>query len=289
MNFSDFSFDPVTQDAVKALVRGGNLPHALIVESHDQKAASELARFLSMYAVCEAKERPCGVCTNCVKARKSEHPDISVVPPDKDSRTHKHSIYQMREITKDAYIIPNEARAKVYIFEDADHRLTTVVQNAFLKLLEEPPRNVCFILLCKNAQQLLITIRSRCTVLRLRGSDSPDEQALESAAAIARGMISPKEYELMLALRVLEEKETANAVLNALRLILRDAAALLSNGKAVADSKTASALSARFTKIKLLRLYELCGEAAIKIDQNVNISLLTTWLCGEFRRISWQR
>lgn len=289
MNFLDFSFDARTRDAANTLARDGSLPHALIIEGRDKEAAANMAVLLSMFAVCEAPNRPCGTCIHCRKAKKKEHPDITFVPPDKDSRTNKNSIEQIRDITKDAYIIPNEAKAKVYIFENADYRLTPVVQNAFLKLLEEPPQGVHFLLLCENAQQLLITIRSRCAVLRLRGNDMPGEQTLSTAVQIARGILSSREYDLLLALRVLEDKQTAPDVLSALQWILRDAAAVQTGGRAAADAAVASELSARFTKKKLLRLYELCDAAALKITQNVNSNLLTTWLCGELRRISWQR
>ena len=41
--------------------------------------------------------------------------------------------------------------------------------------------------------------------------------------------------------------------------------------------------------MKLINMIELCDSSALQIKQNVNINLLTTRLCGEFRRISWQR
>ena len=43
------------------------------------------------------------------------------------------------------------------------------------------------------------------------------------------------------------------------------------------------------TKGKIIEMIELTDSSAIKIKQNININLLTTWLCGEYRRISWQR
>lgn len=287
MNTQGFDFDRQTLDALEALCKRGALPHALIIESADAQKAAQATEFLSMYAVCDGEEKPCGACTQCHKAKNKTHPDIAY--PKTTNKSNTYDIDGMRAVTSDAYIMPNEANAKVYIFEQADARFTDITQNAFLKLLEEPPRNVYFFLLCQSAQSLLITIRSRCTVLHLQGSIQPDEDALTPARAIINGILSPREYELMLALRVLSDKKQAEAVLGAVKLLLRDATALLCGAEPLADREAASKLAARFTKQKLIAMAQLCDSAAGTIKQNVNINLLTTWLCGEFRRISWQR
>ncbi len=287
MNTNGFDFDQNTRDVLEALCKRGSLPHAVIIESADAQKAAQAAQWLSMYAVCTADDKPCGECAGCHKAQSKTHPDINY--PKTTNKSNTYDIDAMRSLIADAYIIPNEANAKVYIFEQADARFTDITQNAFLKLLEEPPRNVFFILICQSALSLLITIRSRCTVLRLKGSIQPEEAALTPAREIVNGILSPREYELMLALRVLSDKKQAEAVLAAVKLLLRDATALLCGAEPIADRELAAKLAARFTKQKLIEMAQLCDSAAGTIKQNVNINLLTTWLCGEFRRISWQR
>ena len=288
MNFNGFDFDDNTKMLLSELDGGGRLPHALIIESPDPQKAAKLAEYISMYAVCSGDDRPCGTCKNCINAQKRAHPDITYLEllPKKTVYT----IEQMREITKDAYIKPNEARAKVYIFERADELFQTVTQNSFLKLSEEPPQDVFFILLCKNAQRMLNTILSRFTVISLRGEEQFDETELEAARKIAQGILENREYPLLLALNALTDKEAApQQIISALKLSLRDALALLSGGDVIGDGETAKQLASRLTRKKIMDMIELCGSSLNKLKQNVNINLLTTWMCGEFRRITWQR
>lgn len=287
MNFSGFDFDESVKESLSALDNHGRIPHAIVIESKNKEAALEAAKFLSMYVVCTSDNKPCKVCEQCHKAEIKAHADISYAYPEKKSKTY--SIEQMRSIIKDAYIRPNEADAKVYIFEEADNRLTQIAQNSFLKLLEEPPQNVYFILLCESAQKLLVTILSRCTVVRLKNEVKISEKPLEYAEKIVKGIISSREYDLLLALNVLADKENADETLSTVRMILRDGLAVSVGTKAVFNEKLGKELASRFTKGKIIEMIELTDNSAIKIKQNININLLTTWLCGEYRRISWQR
>lgn len=287
MNFSGFDFDESVKESLSALDNHGRIPHAIVIESKNKEAALEAAKFLSMYVVCTSDNKPCKVCEQCHKAQNKAHADISYAYPEKKSKTY--SIEQMRSIIKDAYIRPNEADAKVYIFEEADNRLTQIAQNSFLKLLEEPPQNVYFILLCESAQKLLVTILSRCTVVRLKNEVKISEKPLEYAEKIVKGIISSREYDLLLALNVLADKENADETLSTVRMILRDGLAVSVGTKAVFNEKLGKELASRFTKGKIIEMIELTDNSSIKVKQNININLLTTWLCGEYRRISWQR
>jgi DNA polymerase-3 subunit delta' len=72
----------------------------------------------------------------------------------------------IRELRNGAYSVSFGSAKKVYILPDADE-MTQQAQNAFLKILEEPPQDCIFILLAENRFNLLSTIRSRCTTLTL--------------------------------------------------------------------------------------------------------------------------
>ena len=287
MNYEGFEFDTGTKTFLDELDRGKRLPHALIIESSDPSKAERLAIFLSMYAVCGNEQRPCGVCKNCLNAKSGNHSDITYLKlaPKKTV----YSVEQLRELIKDAYIMPNEAAAKVYIFRDCDNLFPELTQNTFLKLAEEPPQNVLFILICNNAQRLLETIRSRFTTIRLRGDEQFDDNAAAAAEKIALGIIENREYPLLKALNALKDKEAAPQILAALRLSLRDALAMLSGGNPLKNAQTARVLASRLTRKKIIEMIELCVSSSYKLKQNVNINLLTTWMCGELRRITWQR
>ena len=148
MNFDGFDFDDNIKQTFNTLDIQGRVPHAVVIESRDSEKAMNLAVFLSMYAVCTEPVKPCGHCEQCHKAKNKAHADIKYVELPNDRK--QNSIEQMREIIGDSVIKPNEADAKVYIFPFADTRLSDIVQNSFLKLLEEPPQNVYFICSAKT-------------------------------------------------------------------------------------------------------------------------------------------
>lgn len=289
MNFCGFHFDGEARATLEALTASGRLPHAVIIESKDIQKAGEAAALLSAYAVCQEQDKPCGVCRQCQNALRHTHADIQNVEPDKSGKTKTYKIDQIRALAKDAQIRPNDADAKVYIFEEADTRFPEISQNAFLKLLEEPPQRIYFFLLCRSAKALLTTIRSRCAVVRLSGDGTLGGEAVQSAEAIAGSIVAQHEYELLKALSALNDKEKQGKILAALRFLLRDALALLSGGDALQNKELGRKLASKLTRAKLLAMLELCGKAEDMIKQNININLLTTWLCGEFRRILWQR
>lgn len=285
---TDYKPGGKASDIIKNITESGRLPHAFIIEGGGDEAA-ELAKYLSAFAVCSEQDKPCGHCKNCVNAFAKTHADITYVYPDSTSKSKTLTIDRIRELIKDAYILPNDSDSKVYIFENADSVFSEITQNAFLKLLEEPPRGVCFILLCQSAKGLLPTIISRCSMINLGGEAEINEEAQKAAETIINGIISLSEYDLLLALRSLADKSLADDILRAVKLILFDAVTVLSGAKASYKPELAKKLSSRFTRKKLLDMIELTDSSKYKLKQNININLLTTQLCGEYRRISWQR
>lgn len=287
MNISESRFDKTTQNIIKSLESNGRIPHAIIIEGADKAKALEVAEFLSMYAVCSGEQKPCRSCSHCYKAGNRIHPDISYAYP--EGKSGSYSISQMRNIIESASVRPNEADAKVYIFEDAENRIDTVQQNSLLKLIEEPPKNVHFIFICQNSLKLLVTIRSRCTTIKLTNNVSFDDEVLQGAEKIVRGIISSREYDLLKSLNVLLDKKVSADILSAVSMIIRDALVCASGGTPKLNAELGKNLSLSCTSGNLIKMIELTDEAKQKISRNININLLTTWLCGEYRRILWQR
>ena len=89
---------------------------------------------------------------------------VTVVTPTND-RKLLH-VDDIRDMKNDAYSQSFGKAKKVYILPNADD-MTPQAQNAFLKVLEEPPQDCVFMLLAVNRYNLLSTIRSRCTTLTL--------------------------------------------------------------------------------------------------------------------------
>jgi DNA polymerase-3 subunit delta' len=96
-------------------------------------------------------------------AEKSQNPYVPVLLnfPELLLRTLSILIEQITILIKQAYRSPYQARRKVFLFFHAD-RMNISAQNAFLKVLEEPPANTYFLLACEGEGTLAATIRSRC-------------------------------------------------------------------------------------------------------------------------------
>lgn len=76
-------------------------------------------------------------------------------------------IDDIRELKEAAYTLPYTSEKKVYIIDEV-HMLTKEAFNALLKILEEPPAHVIFILATTEIEKLLDTILSRCQVFTFR-------------------------------------------------------------------------------------------------------------------------
>ncbi len=184
MRFGELVGNERVKRQLSADIDGGRFPHALLIEGEIGSGRRTLARAIARAAVCGGEgERPCGVCDAC---RKSEHPDITVYGEDATI-----SVDMVRDLRQEAYVMPNEASRRVMILVNAQTMLPPA-QNALLKILEEPPRHVLFILICENRTQLLETIRSRCVCVTMESVD------WEEAAPLLRARLPrADEQELM--------------------------------------------------------------------------------------------
>ncbi len=170
MHFGDFVGNGAVKTQLSAQIDAGHFPHALLLEGAVGSGRRTLAGQLAAAAVCREEQfatRPCGRCAACVK---TAHPDITRLGGEGSPLT----VDAIRRVREEAFVLPNEAAYRVVILADAQ-TMTVQAQNALLKILEEPPAHVLFILTCDNRTALLETIRSRCVCLAL--SPVPWEEA----------------------------------------------------------------------------------------------------------------
>lgn len=155
--------------AFAALSGGGRFPHALLLEGTAGIGKETLARQFAAAMLCHNRTGTlgCGVCPSCKKHASGNHPDIIVYRPGGGSRGF-HLDY-VREVKADAQIKPNESPYKIYILCDI-HTMPSGAQNALLKLIEEPPVHVLFILTAQNSRALIGTILSRVQKISLEPS-----------------------------------------------------------------------------------------------------------------------
>ena len=202
------------------------LSHAYILACPDREILHRGAEFLASAYVCTGRgRRPCLQCAGCRKAAGGVHPDIleTAPPPDKQGIT----VNQIRQLRQQAPILPNEAPRKVYILDHA-HTMNDSGQNALLKLLEEGPPHVAFLLLVEHPQQLLPTIRSRCECLFLRPQgqgEEPDRTVVQAAQKLTELLLKGEELALAEYTVTLEREkwsgESLQALLNCLEEQLR--------------------------------------------------------------------
>ncbi len=94
-------------------------------------------------------------------------PDIFML----SSQDKRIGVDDVRDFTSSIYLTPNELDFKMYIFDRAD-AMTTQAQNALLKVIEEPPKNVYIFLCAEDPAMLLPTVRSRVIALNMETFDA---------------------------------------------------------------------------------------------------------------------
>lgn len=169
--------------AIRSAAARGALGQSFLLTGEGDLTAA--ARFLAAALQCGAQEPPCGVCNACRKVMENIHPDVITVA---DPERKTISIDLLRQVRKDAWILPNEGRRKVYIFPDCS-LLDPKSQNVLLKVAEEGPEHGVFLFCAENEGQVLPTIRSRCLTWRVAAEEealSASPQAQELCALLER-------------------------------------------------------------------------------------------------------
>ncbi len=165
-------------DELRAALRVGRLPHALLFTGKRGIGKSAAARALVTLFLCERKgEDGCGECDSCRWIQANSHPDLEVV--ERDASRRDISIDQLRSLADALHRKRAPAQGRAAFIDDAD-RMNDAAQNSFLKTLEEPPPSSLLILVTARPDRLLATIRSRCAIHRFGRLD--DEEMEEFAS-----------------------------------------------------------------------------------------------------------
>ena len=165
MNFTRFAGNESVKESLNNDFASGRLPHALILQGDDGLGKRTLAKLIAMAAVCRGDNRPCMNCPACIRAMASSHPDIRVI--EGAGASGAINVDSVKSITSDAYRKPDESDYSVYLLF-AGSSMPEITQNKLLKIIEEPPDGVVFVIVIKSADSLLPTIRSRARILTLR-------------------------------------------------------------------------------------------------------------------------
>jgi DNA polymerase III subunit delta' len=218
VGFSDFLGNEATVRQLRLSIGSGRLPQAMILAgaagSGKYTLALMVAQAMNCTGAAELESRSkgglpdfCGECRNCMQiaaaapltARFDEavaareelrevdkketriliqtHPDVLVIPPDPPQMLIK--VGQVRRVIHEIYRFPSEARRAFYIFTSTGFMKEAA--NSLLKVLEEPPEFASIFLLAENPGELLPTIRSRTSMVRLAALPIGEIEALLAA------------------------------------------------------------------------------------------------------------
>lgn len=146
------------------VIKSNRLSHAYLFYGANNLFKTHKALNFAMKILCKNQDlAPCGECSSCKKVLAGSHPDLYLYNSDGEIRVGKDSIHidTTRFIRQDAYIRPNESEYKIYVIPNIQDMSIGAV-NAFLKVLEEPPRHTIFLLTAISKTAILDTILSRC-------------------------------------------------------------------------------------------------------------------------------
>jgi DNA polymerase-3 subunit delta' len=141
------------------------LPQALLLIGTEHTNALDIAYQRIAQIFCEASshssEKNCGTCRACLFMKQKTHPDVLLIAPDKPGAAIK--IDQIRALQHQVYQTPQFAKNRMVIIHPANE-LNRAAANALLKVLEEPPKHIYFMLIATHIDTLPKTIMSRCQV-----------------------------------------------------------------------------------------------------------------------------
>lgn len=145
-------------ETLKNQVRSNRLSHAYIFIGTRGTGKTTCARILAKAVNCEhpVDGNPCGCCPACKGIA-----DGSVMDVVELDAASNNGVDNVRALREEAIFSPAEVKKRVYIIDEV-HMLSTPAFNALLKILEEPPEHLLFILATTELQKVPATILSRC-------------------------------------------------------------------------------------------------------------------------------
>jgi len=157
------SFDDVVgqehiTETLRKQVRSGRLSHAYLFIGTRGTGKTTCAKLLARAVNCEHPENgnPCGRCRACLGIE-----DGSILDVVELDAASNNGVDNVRAIRDEAVFSPASVRMRVYIVDEV-HMLSTPAFNALLKILEEPPEHLMFILATTELHKIPATILSRC-------------------------------------------------------------------------------------------------------------------------------
>ena len=165
--------DVISQDHItttlKNQLKNGQSSHAYLFTGSRGTGKTTCSKILAKALNCTNLQdgNPCLECASC-KSIDEDYSDISEI-----DAASNNGVEYVRDLKEDATYAPLAGKRKVYIIDEV-HMLSIAAFNALLKLIEEPPPHVVFILATTEVHKVPATILSRCQRFEFRRIDIND-------------------------------------------------------------------------------------------------------------------
>lgn len=167
----------IIYETLKNAVDNDKLSHAYLFDATNSSLGIDLVKAFVKYIYCPNKKK-CVNCVICKNINENKNPDIEIINPD--------SLWIKKEqllVLQDKFSVKSlTGNKKIYIINGAEF-LNDSSANTILKFLEEPEPGIIAILLSKNINNVLETIKSRCQILKILPEIKKSKTILEKVGS----------------------------------------------------------------------------------------------------------
>ena len=168
--FDDMIGQLAVTQTLKTQILGNKLSHAYLFTGSRGTGKTSCAKILAKAVNCEKQQdgNPCNCCDSCKAIDSGGCMDVLEI-----DAASNNGVDNVRDLRDDAIYTPSQVRKRVYIIDEV-HMLSISAFNALLKIIEEPPEHLLFILATTELHKVPATILSRCQRFAFRRISQED-------------------------------------------------------------------------------------------------------------------
>ena len=168
--FDDVVGQQAVTQTIKNQILSGKLSHAYLFTGSRGTGKTSSAKILAKAVNCENPQggNPCNCCKACRATDSGSCMDVLEI-----DAASNNGVDNVRDLRDDAVYTPSQVKMRVYIIDEV-HMLSISAFNALLKIIEEPPEHLLFILATTELHKVPSTILSRCQRFSFRRISQED-------------------------------------------------------------------------------------------------------------------
>ena len=176
---------PKLKKGVGAILRTARIPSAIGLYGDSSAGKTTSARIIARALLCVDRQKEgdaCGVCPSCLSYDKGRHSDYIEINAAKE-----RGVDAMRDLSSKIQMRPMIAPYRVVLLDEA-HKITNDAWNSLLKVLEEPPDHVKFVIATTDPQKIPSAINNRLLVFKLEALSTDEVVEVLTTIWKAKGM-----------------------------------------------------------------------------------------------------